>query len=316
MKISSCLLLIMMFPAPLLFAEVLPGDDAPHQELQYLKNLKVQDPQAYQKIIEDKKTQIRGYVQEIKSQGGAQYQEFIQQEKQSRKKSLEYFREHHPEGFQEFVGRRLDRVETLSKKNPEKFKSLMKEHPVFQERYNKLQEQRRNNQDQGFSAGAKERSLKAPVASENQGPGARSLRGNDNSRLRRSARNKVIGRSPKALATPPEADPSFGGEAISGHSNLSNSKREMKKEGARPAFKQNSFAEKPEFSSDHPLGMQGQPQRPFRDLKANEQSNRPNFNRPDFGPNVPGSGSGGGSESRPQAGGNSPQRGTRERERR
>ena len=301
MKTIKWILILLLFPVLPLLADTLPAEEVTHEELQYIRNLKTQDPQAYQKVIDTKKALVRNYLQRMKSQGGERYQNFIQQQNQMREKRLEYVRDHDPEEFRKLVDRRMDRLEKLKEKNPEKFNQFIEKHPGVQERLKDYRERPIQSSKQPLAHKAEiptsEKSVSViPGLTRNPEHGSRLVRQNssDESVLWRRGRDdkpQVSGDKKPLHPQPPQNNPVNKSQPIQ--------RRDLQKQMPSPEQRKENFGRRMP-------GIEG----------ARPEMNRPGLmNRP--GPGMkPAPNSGGGFQPvRQQGGGNPPQGGPRKRER-
>lgn len=119
-------------------------DDAVIAEVERLRALKQQNPQAYQEHIQKKREQLKNHLETLK-QDQSGYQVFMEKEGKFKQARLQRLQTRKPEAFQKFMTGRAERLEKLSQKNPERFNQVMNRHPRAQAWH----EKRRMNENDG-----------------------------------------------------------------------------------------------------------------------------------------------------------------------
>ena len=120
-------------------AETESREEAVLQEVQNLRALKDKDPQAYREMIRQKREQFRQRLEGLQGQDREGTRAFFEKEGEWRRRRLQYFKEKHPEAFESFRRQRINRLDRIAQKNPERFRQFMGNHPQFRERYEKYQ---------------------------------------------------------------------------------------------------------------------------------------------------------------------------------
>ena len=117
---------------PSSFGEVqAPQEDALFQEIQRLKQLKVQDPAAYEQAIQQKKGSFLSSYHSLAGNQQKNFEEYLENSAPVKRQKLEEFRKKDPEGFRDYAKGRLRRFEEVKEKNPERYRNFTKNHPEF-----------------------------------------------------------------------------------------------------------------------------------------------------------------------------------------
>jgi len=114
-------------------------------EVQRLKALKKEDPEAFHEIISKKKNGLKNNFQHLKEEDPERFQDFLAQRKQFKRQRLKQLRQENPQAFNDFMDRKRQRMEHFREKNPEKFKKMMDRHPKFRQQFQ--QRQKREGRD-------------------------------------------------------------------------------------------------------------------------------------------------------------------------
>lgn len=130
-----------------LYAQSAPAATDPiFERIEQLKRLKQEDPEAYQKIIQDKRSRLKQHLDQFEKEGQSERrQQWIRQDKKKKQERLRQLKEKDPEKFQEFVQNRFQQMEKTAERNPQRFQEFTRNRPKFKERFQKF---RPNLQDQ------------------------------------------------------------------------------------------------------------------------------------------------------------------------
>ncbi len=131
-------------------------DDAVIAEVERLRVLKQQNPQAYQEHIQKKKAQLKNHIESLK-QDQNRYQSFVEKEGRFKQERLQRLQARKPEAFQKFMAGRAEHLEKLSQKNPERFNQIMSRHPRAQEWHEKRRMNREGGEDGNSPSSLRER---------------------------------------------------------------------------------------------------------------------------------------------------------------
>ncbi len=134
------LVLILSLCCPL-FAEEpesLSQHEKVHKRIEELKALKEKDPEAFHRIIEQKRAGIRQRLETLKQNDPEKYQQFLDKRQNFRKQRLSYFKERHPDTYNRFMEHRRNRIKKMETNNPQGFREYLERHPRARERYEKL----------------------------------------------------------------------------------------------------------------------------------------------------------------------------------
>lgn len=107
------------------------------ETLERLRRLKQENPQEFQRLIQERKTQIKSKVQEFQQKNPEKFEGFRKQVSENRMHRLRKMKQENPESFHRDMQGRAQRFEKLKQENPERVQKFMEKHPRFNERVNK-----------------------------------------------------------------------------------------------------------------------------------------------------------------------------------
>lgn len=112
-----------------------PMPQAPVSEtLQRLQRLKQENPVEFQRLIEERKNQIKFKVQEFRQRSPDKFNDFKKQISEKRMNRLRRMKQENPQAFQRDMQGRAERFGRMRQENPERFKKFMDNHPRLRER--------------------------------------------------------------------------------------------------------------------------------------------------------------------------------------
>ena len=104
-----------------------PGPKA--EELERLRKLKEENPEAFQREVEERKAQLREKLSHLKETDPEAFEQAKQRLMERRRERLQDLKERDPERFQELMEARKahvqERLEQLKQEHPEKYDALM-----------------------------------------------------------------------------------------------------------------------------------------------------------------------------------------------
>ncbi len=105
-----------------------------------LKQLKEQNPEEFQRIVQERKSQIKSRFDEYRQASPEQFENLKGRVVEKRRHRLERMKNENPEKFRQVMGERREKFEKMRAENPERAKRFMEKHPRFEERMNRMQE--------------------------------------------------------------------------------------------------------------------------------------------------------------------------------
>lgn len=120
--------------------ETRPSDDRVFRELDTLEKLRSENPQAYREQIEAKRTLLQQRFSTLRQAGGGRYGEFLQKRTEERRVRLDRMRTDHPRHFRRFWNEKMQHVQELAQRHPDRVRALLADHPRFRERLAAFQE--------------------------------------------------------------------------------------------------------------------------------------------------------------------------------
>jgi len=117
-------------------AEPALSEEAVLKEVNRLQELRETNPEAYRRVVWEKKERLRRNFQTLRETRPERFRAFLGEEQIHRKKRLEYFRRSHPGAFERFRAQRVRQIHSLARKNPERYEGNFPERipPLFQPR--------------------------------------------------------------------------------------------------------------------------------------------------------------------------------------
>ena len=120
---------------------------ASQEEVQRLRQLKQQDPEAFRKAMQEKKAALRERMAHLKETDPEKFQRIKHRMEERQERKLAHLKEHNPEKYEEVMQRRKarleHRLEELKTKNPERYAQVMQRRQEAQEHWkNATPEQR------------------------------------------------------------------------------------------------------------------------------------------------------------------------------
>ena len=122
---------------------------ASQEEVQRLRQLKQQDPEAFRKAMQEKKATLRERMAHLKETDPEKFQRIKLRMEERQERKLAHLKEHNPEKYQEVMQQRKarleHRLEELKTKNPERYAQVMQRRQEAQEHWkNATPEQRQD----------------------------------------------------------------------------------------------------------------------------------------------------------------------------
>lgn len=107
------------------------------ETLSRLQRLKQENPQEFQRLVQERKNQIKSKAQEFRQKNPEKFESFRKQVSENRIQRLRKMKRENPEGFQRDMQGRAQRFEKMKQENPERFQKFIEKHPRFNERLSK-----------------------------------------------------------------------------------------------------------------------------------------------------------------------------------
>jgi len=108
-----------------------------HQEIERLKKLKDEDPDAFQREVQERKTQLRERLSQLKEKNPEAYQQVRGQMQEHQFQRLQHLREQDPNRFQQVAEQRRQQLEQrfdrLKATNPERYQNLTEQRRQWRE---------------------------------------------------------------------------------------------------------------------------------------------------------------------------------------
>ena len=109
------------------------------QELERLRQLKQQDPEAFRKAVQEKKAAFRERMSHLKETDPDAFRRIKHHMQEKQRQRLAHLKEKYPEKYEEVMQRRKagleHRLEELKTKNPERYAQVMQRRQEAQERW-------------------------------------------------------------------------------------------------------------------------------------------------------------------------------------
>ncbi len=118
-----------------------------------LSRLKEENPEEFQRLIQERKAQIKSKVQEFRQKNPEKFEGFRKQMSEKRISRLKKMKQENPENFQRDMQGRAERFQRMKQENPQGFQKFMDNHPKFNARMNRRDFQH-NGQIPGQEAGS------------------------------------------------------------------------------------------------------------------------------------------------------------------
>ena len=110
------------------------------EQVQELEVLKQTDPEAFQRIVSEKREALKEKFQRMREGDQERFGAFVKKERTLRQGWFKRMRERDPGTFNQFVNRRMQRMQEMETKNPERFGEWMGKHPRFKQRYEQFKQ--------------------------------------------------------------------------------------------------------------------------------------------------------------------------------
>lgn len=130
------LLFTMLFSSPRIFAEEAAPPAASEnlesriqERVAYLKQLREQNPEAFQKFVQQRKADLKERVQHYQQQNPQGFESFKQNIAQQRRQEFQELKRNNPQEFQHRMEGRLNQMAQWKEKNPERFQQFLQTHP-------------------------------------------------------------------------------------------------------------------------------------------------------------------------------------------
>ena len=94
-----------------------------------MKKLKQENPEAFQKAVQEKKAKLKERLQNLKENDPQKYEQVKERIQHNRKEKLEKLREENPEKFKEVMQNRKEKIQDWKQNNPEKYQKFLENHP-------------------------------------------------------------------------------------------------------------------------------------------------------------------------------------------
>lgn len=104
------------------------------ERIAYLKKLKQENPEEFQKVINERKKKIKEKMKELKEKDPQKYQEIMRNMQQRQNVELKRLRQENPEQFYKIMENKRQRLLELKKNDPKKFEELIKANPELKDR--------------------------------------------------------------------------------------------------------------------------------------------------------------------------------------
>lgn len=121
------------------------------EEVERLRALKEQDPEAFRQAVEARKATLREKMAHLKETDPEAFERAKERLQEHHRRRLEHLKERDPERFQELIAQRKakaeERLEHLKQENPEKYDALMQRRQEWRERHQDRREDRRDHRE-------------------------------------------------------------------------------------------------------------------------------------------------------------------------
>ncbi len=112
------------------------------------KQLREQNPAEFDRLVAQRKNQIKNKVSEFKAKNPEKFESMKKQFLANRGQRLGRLQQENPQKFHEVVQKRMNQFQDWKQKNPEKSQRFLKDHPHFQEKIEKRREMKQNRSEE------------------------------------------------------------------------------------------------------------------------------------------------------------------------
>ncbi len=123
------------------------------ERIAYLKKLKQENPDEFNKLMSERKKKIDEQMKELKKKDPQKYQEIMRNMQQRQNAELKRLRQENPEQFYKIMENKRQGLLELEKNDPKKFEELIKANPKLKERLKNRWD--RPSEDPGLHTGDK-----------------------------------------------------------------------------------------------------------------------------------------------------------------
>lgn len=117
------------------FAEDAPSDTSGpepqkvNHKLQELKKLKQENPQEFERLVQERKQKMKEKLKELKEKDPKKFQQVTEKIRGNRRQYLKKLREENPEKFHQIMQKKMQKLEDMKQSDPEKYQRFIDNHP-------------------------------------------------------------------------------------------------------------------------------------------------------------------------------------------